>query len=65
MLCRNLGSHIKGRPQTEGVLEHGVEKIFGPLMDEATGDWRKQYIEEHRDMHSSPDIAGIIKSRRN
>jgi hypothetical protein len=38
--------------------------IFGPKRDEATGEWRKLRNGELRDLHSSPSIIRIIKSRR-
>jgi hypothetical protein len=43
------------------VFENGVlRRIFGPMRDEATGDWRKL----HNDLYSSPNIIRMIKSRR-
>jgi hypothetical protein len=41
-----------------------LRRIFGPKRDEVTGEWRKLYIEELRDVYSSPSIIRIIKSRR-
>jgi hypothetical protein len=41
-----------------------LRTIFGPKMDEVTGGLRKLHNEELRDMHSSPSIIRIIKSRR-
>ena len=35
--------------------------IFGPQMDERTGEWRN---EELKDLYSSPNITRVIKSRR-
>jgi hypothetical protein len=46
------------------VFENRVlRRIFGPKMDEVTGDWRKLHNEELRILYSSPDIRQI-KSRR-
>jgi hypothetical protein len=47
------------------VFENRVlRRIFGPKRDEVTGDWRKLYNVELRDLYSSPSIIRIIKSRR-
>jgi hypothetical protein len=47
------------------VFENKVlRRIFGPKRDEVTGGWRKLPNEELRDLHSSPSIIRIIKSRR-
>jgi hypothetical protein len=41
-----------------------LRRIFGPKRDEMTGEWRKFYNEELRDLYFSPSIISIIKSRR-
>jgi hypothetical protein len=38
-------------------------KIFGPKKDEVTGDWRKLHNEGLHNLHSSPNIIRMIKSR--
>jgi hypothetical protein len=48
-----------------GVFENRVlRRIFGPKMDEVTGEWRKLHIEELHNLYSSPDIIRQVKSRR-
>jgi hypothetical protein len=39
-------------------------KIFGPKRDEVTGEWSRLHNEELYDLHSSPIISRVIKSRR-
>jgi hypothetical protein len=41
-----------------------LKRIFGSKRDEVTGEWRKLYNEELRDLYSSPSIIRIIESRR-
>ena len=41
-----------------------LRKIFGPKRDEVTGQWRRLHDEELYDLHSSPNIIRLIKSRR-
>jgi len=39
-------------------------KIFGPKRDDVTGECRRLHTEELHDLYSSPNITGVIKSRR-
>jgi hypothetical protein len=41
-----------------------LRRIFGPKRDAATGGWRKLHNEKLRDLHSSPIIIRMMKSRR-
>ena len=38
-------------------------RIFGPRRDEVTGEWWRLHNEELNDLHSSPNIVRVIKSR--
>jgi hypothetical protein len=47
------------------VFENMVlRRIFGPKRDNITGEWRKIHNEDLNDLHSSPKIERMIKSRR-
>jgi hypothetical protein len=47
------------------VFENRVlRRIFELRRNEVTGEWRKLHNKELRDLHSSPGIIRIIKSRR-
>jgi hypothetical protein len=47
------------------VFENRVlRRIFGPKRDEVIGGWRKLHNEELHNLHCSPSIIRIIKSRR-
>jgi hypothetical protein len=47
------------------VFENGVLRlIFGPKRDEVTGELKKLHNEKLNDLHSSPNIVRVTKSRR-
>jgi hypothetical protein len=47
------------------VFENRVlRRIYGPKVNEVTGEWRKLHSEELHNLYSSPDIIRQIKSRR-
>ena len=39
-------------------------RIFGPKRDEVTREWRKLHNEELNYLYYSPNIVGVMKSRR-
>ena len=47
------------------VFENRVlRRVFGPMSDEVTGEWRKLHNEELRDLYSLHNIVWVVKSRR-
>jgi hypothetical protein len=47
------------------VFQNSVlRRIFGPKRAEVKKEWRNQYNERLNDLHSSPQIILVIKSRR-
>jgi hypothetical protein len=47
------------------VFENRVlRRVFGPMRDAVTGEWRKLHYEELRNLYSSPSIIRIINSKR-
>jgi hypothetical protein len=55
-----LGEVCRLRVFGNGVLR----RIFGPKGGYVTGEWRKLRSEELNDLHSSPIIIRVIKSRK-
>ena len=46
------------------VFENRVmRRIFGPMRDEVTGEWRRLHNKELYDLYSSPNIIQVNKSR--
>ena len=44
------------------MFENGVlRRLFGPKLDEVTGEWRRLHNEELNDRNSSPNIVRVIK----
>jgi len=41
-----------------------LRRVFGPKMDEVTGEWRKLHNEELSDLYYLPNIVRVVKSRR-
>jgi hypothetical protein len=47
------------------VFENRVlRRIFGPKKDKVTGEWRKLFNEELRDLYISPSVIRMVKSKR-
>jgi hypothetical protein len=47
------------------VFENRVlRRVFGPMRDKVTGEWRKLHNEELNDLYSLPSTVRVVKSRR-
>jgi hypothetical protein len=47
------------------VFENRVlRRIFGPMRDEVTGEWRKLYNEDLNGLYCSSNMVRVVKSRR-
>ena len=45
------------------LVKRALSNMFRPKMEKVAGDWIKLHSEEFPDMHSSPNIIRVIKSR--
>jgi hypothetical protein len=59
-----LVSNIREQHRLRTFENRVLRRIFGPKMDEVTGEWRKLHKGELHNLYSSPDIIRQIKSRR-
>jgi hypothetical protein len=41
-----------------------LRRIFGPKREEVAGGWRRLLNEQRHNLYASPNIIGVIKSRR-
>jgi len=41
-----------------------LRRMYVPERDEVIRDWRKLHNKELNDLHCSPNVIGVIKSRR-
>jgi hypothetical protein len=62
--CKTLFLTLREEQRLRVFENRVLRRIFGPKMDEVTGEWRKLHNKELRDLYSSPSIIRIIKSKR-
>jgi hypothetical protein len=55
---------IKGRTWIGGVENRVLRRVFAPKRQEVTGGCVKFRNEELHNLYSSPDVIGVIKSKR-
>jgi hypothetical protein len=60
--CETLSLTLKEEHRLR-VLLNRLLRIFVPMRDEVTKEWRELHTEELSDLYSSPNIVRVIKSR--
>jgi hypothetical protein len=62
--CKTWSLALREERRLRVFENRALKKIFGPMRDEVTREWRKLHYEELNDLYSSPNIVQLIKSTR-
>ena len=62
--CESWSLLLREKRRLRVFKNRVLRGIFGPKRDEVTGQWRKLHNEELNDLHCSPNIIQVIRSRR-
>jgi len=62
--CETWSLTMSGGHILEIFENRALRRIFGPMRDEVTVEWRKLHNEEQSDLYCSPNIIQVIKMRR-
>jgi hypothetical protein len=59
-----VASYIKDTTQIDGVTKEGMEEDICMKWEEGNGDCKNPYTEKPYNLYFSPNVSGVIKSRR-
>jgi len=62
--CETWSLTLKEESRLRVFENWAMRRMFGPKMDEVTGEWRKLHNEELNDLYSLSNVFRMIKSRR-
>jgi len=62
--CETWLLKLKEERRLRVFKNRALKRIFGPMRNEVTREWRKLHNKELNDLYSSPNIVWVIKSRR-
>jgi hypothetical protein len=54
--CETWSLTLREEHRLRAFENRALRRIFGPKIDEVTGDWRKLHNEELHNLYSSPNI---------
>jgi hypothetical protein len=62
--CETWSLTVREEPRLRVFENRVLSRIFGPKRDEEIGEWRKLHNEKLNDLFFSPNIVGVVKSRK-
>lgn len=62
-VCETWSLTVREEHRLRVFKNRAVRKIFGPVREDVTRDWRKLHREELHDLYCSPDIIWVFRSR--